>query len=433
MAPTKKRKPYKKKRYTIPIIILILLIAFRIYLPTLVKNYVNKVLADIPGYYGHVEDIDISLWRGAYTINRLYLNKVTAQSQVPFLNFPKTDISVQWRALLDGRVVSEIIMTSPEVIYVLEDQESAESTDEDAKASEENKSEKKEGKTENKKEDKASKEKNPKIQGAEKDADVDDWTKALTDLVPLDINHFEIFDGKLAFVELQADPNIDLHFDKLHLTMDNLSNVKQKEKTLPSPIRATAVSIGQGEVSLDGNINLIKEIPDMDIAFSLEDADIKALNDFTSYYAGIDFDKGTFIYSEVAIADGYLKGYVKPLLKDTKLIGKDDSFLDVLWEGFVGFFKFILKNQGTNTLATKVPFEGDLNNVQTSVWSTVGNIFENAWIKAFKGDVDHDIDYKDAFKEAKKEDLSKKEKKALRKKKREERRAERKKEKEDEE
>lgn len=128
------------------------------------------------------------------------------------------------------------------------------------------------------------------------------------------------------------------------------------------------------------------------------------LNDFTSYYAGIDFDKGKFgVYSEVAIADGYMKGYVKPLLTDTKLIGEGDSFLDILWEGFVGFFKFIMKNQGTNTLATKVPFEGDLNDVQTSVWTTVGNVFKNAWIKAFKGDVDNEIEYKDAFKEAKKE------------------------------
>lgn len=275
MSSSEKRKPYKKKRYTIPLLILILLIAFRIYLPTLVKNYVNETLADIPGYYGHVEDIDISLWRGAYTINRLYLNKVTAKSQVPFLNFPKTDISVQWRALLDGRVVSEIIMTSPEIIYVLEDQDT-ESSDEDTKASEEKKSKKEEGASENKKDKEAAEEQKLETEEAEKETDVDDWTEALTDLVPLDINHFEVIDGKLAFVELQADPNIDLHLDKLHLTMDNLRNVKQKEKTLPSPIKATAVSIGQGKVSLDGKINLIKEIPDMNIAFSLEDADITA-------------------------------------------------------------------------------------------------------------------------------------------------------------
>lgn len=382
MSETKKKRGFKKKRYTIPIIILILLIAFRLYLPTLVKNNINKVLADIPGYYGQVDDIDISLYRGAYVINGMYLNKGTAETQVPFLNFPKSDISIEWKSLFKGKIVSEIIMTSPEVIYVFEDQK--EESDE---------------------------------------ADVDDWTKALTDIVPIDINHFEVHDGKLAFVQLAADPNIDLQIDKLELTADNLRNVVEKERILPSPIRASGVSIGNGKVSLEGNMNLVKEIPDMDLSFSLEDADVTALNDFTNYYAGLDFDKGTFgIYSEIAIADAHLVGYVKPLLTDTSLIGKDDSFLEVIWEGFVGFFKFVLKNQGTDTLATKVPFEGDLNNVEAGVWPTVINIFENAWIEAFKGEVDNNIDYKDAFKEG---EITREQKQELRKKEREQQKKER--------
>lgn len=366
MSTSKKRKSYKKKRYVIPVFILVLLIAFRLYLPTLVKNYVNEVLADIPGYYGQVEDIDISLIRGAYVIEGLYLDKVTSDNQTPFLNFPKTDISVEWKSLFDGRIVSEITMNSPEVIYLFEDQQQ---TSEEGEPS------------------------------------TDDWTKALTDLVPLEVNRFEIFNGKLAFVQLQADPNVDLYIDKLNLTANNLRNVKGRKRTLPSTITANGVSIGEGKIKLDGKINLIKEIPDMDIAFSLEDANASALNDFTNYYAGLDFESGTVgVFSEVAIADGYMKGYVKPLLKDAKLIGKEDGFLETLWEGFVGVFKFILKNQGTDTVATRVPFEGDLNKVQTGVWPTVTNIFKNAWIKAFTGQVDQDINFKDAFQEDKKQE-----------------------------
>ncbi len=387
MSNNPKKSRFKKKRYIVPIIILTLLIAFRLYLPTLVKNYVNKVLADIPGYYGQVEDIDIALIRGAYVINGMYLNKGTAESQVPFLNFPKSDISIEWKSLFKGKIVSEIIMTSPEVIYVFEDQK-----DESG------------------------------------DANVDDWTKALTDLVPIDINHFEVYDGKLAFVQLSAEPNIDLQINNLQLTADNLRNVVEKERILPSPIRASGVSIGKGKVSLEGNMNLVKEIPDMDLSFSLQDAEATALNDFTRHYAGLDFDKGTFgIFSEVAIADGHLVGYIKPLLTNTKLIGEDDGFLGVLWEGFVGFFKFILKNQGTDTLATKVPIEGDLNNVEAGIWPTVFNIFENAWIKAFTGEVDNDIEFKDAFQD---ENLTREQKRELRKKEREKRREERKKERE---
>ncbi|MUU78873.1 DUF748 domain-containing protein [Winogradskyella endarachnes] len=358
-AKPKTSKIYKKKRYTIPIIIIVILISLRIYLPYYVKSEVNKVLANLPGYFGNVEDIDISLFRGAYVINNLYLNKVNAKTQVPFLNFPKTDISIEWKSILKGEIVSEIIMTDPEIIYVMEDQQT---------------------------------------EGA--NPDTDDWTTALTDLVPIDINNFEIHNGKIAFVELQANPNIDLHFNQLELFAKNLRNVSSNDRILPSPIHASANSIGNGNMTLNGNINLIKAIPDLNIEFGLEKADVTSLNPFTQHYAGIDFESGTFeLFSEIAIADGYIKGYMKPLITDSKLISKEDSFLSVLWEGFVGFFKFILKNQRTDTLATKVPIEGDLNNVEAGVFPSIINIFENAWIKAFKGTVDNDIEYEDAFNE----------------------------------
>ena len=390
MTSIKSRSAYKKKRYTIPLIILLLLIAFRIYLPTLVKNNINKILAEIPGYYGQVDDVDIALIRGAYVVNGMYLNKVNAKTQIPFLNFPKTDISIEWKSLFRGRIVSEIIMISPEVIYIFEDQKSPTS-----------------GKT----------------------ANVEDWTKALTDIVPIDINHFEVHDGKVAFVQLQAEPNIDLTIDNIELYADNLRNVVAREGTLPSPIHATGVTFGNGNMTLEGNINLIKEIPDMDLEFALKGSNAKALNDLTRHYAGIDFEKGTFeLYSEIAIADGYLKGYIKPMLTDTKLIGKEDGIIGVLWEGFVGFFKFILKNQGTNTLATKVPLEGDLNNVDAGTWVRVINIFGNAWIKAFKGETDDEINFKDALDKAKDDATKaaeKEERKEARQKRKEERKAER--------
>ncbi|MEO8253446.1 MAG: DUF748 domain-containing protein [Flavobacterium sp.] len=348
---------YKKKKYLFLFAIVILLIAFRIYLPTIVKNQINKTLANIPGYYGQVKDIDIALYRGAYVIKGMYLNKGTAKTQVPFLNFPKNEIAIEWESLFKGKIVSQIIMTNPEVIYVFEDQKQT-----------------------------------------TKDADVDDWTKALTDIVPIDINHFEIHQGKLAFVQLQANPDIDLQITNFEMYADNLKNVTSTSRTLPSPFHATGTTFGKGTLLLDGNINLIKEIPDMDLTFSLKSANAMALNDVTNHYIGIDFDKGTFeLFSEIAIADGYLKGYIKPLLTNTKLIGKEDGIVETIWEGFVGFFKFILKNQKTNTLALKIPLEGDLKNVKSSTWPTVISIFKNAWFGAFKRETDDEISFKDAF------------------------------------
>lgn len=363
MSENEKRKRYRKKRYVWPILIVSLLIIGRIALPYILENYVNKTLNNIPGYEGSVSDIDISLWRGAYQIEGLILREENSQGEKPLLDFPSTDISIDWRSLLKGKIVSEIEMQDPKFNYIFENQEQ------------------------------------------EDDADVEDWTEALTSLVPIDINHFVVHNGSANFVELSADPQISLFLEKISLEAHNLSNVVDAEKELPSHLWASAVSMGGGDVELHGDLNLLRQIPDMDMEFSLQKAEATALNDLTRRYAGVDIESGIFeLYSEVAIADGYLKGYIKPMLINTKLLSKDDEggLFKKLWEGFVGFFKFALKNQGTDTLATRVPLEGDLNNVESGVWATVFNIFKNAWIEAFKGSVDENIEFEDAKRESKK-------------------------------
>lgn len=348
----------QKKRFWL-LLILGLLILGRILLPYFLERYVNGVLSDIPGYTGYVEDIDVALYRGAYVIEGLHLDKMDANVSTPFLYFPKTDISIEWRSLFKGKIVSEIILHDPVVNYIYEDQ----------------KKETPEGKPE-----------------------VADWQAALIDLVPIEINHFQAINGKFNYVQFSEDPQIDLALDHIHLIATNLRNVENTESELPSTVHATAVSFGGGSVLLEGKIDVMKRIPNLDMEFSLQKADVRALNETSLKFAGVDFARGTFeLYAEAAIADGYLKGYIKPMFIDTELIGEEDQgFFEKLWEGFVGVFKFLFKNQGTDTLATRTPFEGDLNEIDTGVFKTVLNIFKNAWFSAFTPDVEEDINYRDA-------------------------------------
>ena len=351
---------FVKKKYIIPLAVIVILVVARILLPYFLEKYVNKTLDEIPGYTGHVTDIDVALYRGAYVIDSLVLQKENVENTVPLLDFPKTDISIEWKSLLKGEIVSEIEMYRPQVNYVFENQ---------------------------------------KKQNPEGGAKLNDWSEALTDLVPIQINRLRVHDGKIGFVQLSADPNIDLMMENVELVAINLRNVRDVGNTLPSVIKVNAVSFGGGSFSLDGKMDLMQRIPDMDIGFALENAEVTALNDLTNQYAGVDFASGTFeMYSEFAIADGYLQGYLKPMFIDTKLLGKEDKdgFFKTLWEGFVGVFKFLFKNQGTDTLATKVPMEGDLTKVDTGIFSTILNIFKNAWIQAFTTHIEGDIEYEDA-------------------------------------
>ncbi len=50
-------------------------ILLRIALPYIMLHYSDQKLAAMNGYYGHIRDIDVALYRGAYTIDSFYLNK----------------------------------------------------------------------------------------------------------------------------------------------------------------------------------------------------------------------------------------------------------------------------------------------------------------------------------------------------------------------
>src|SRR5699024_1113806 len=249
-----------------------ILFGARLYLPTAVKNHVNGVLDNLPGYRGSVADIDIALIRGAYVIDGLVLARRDAETEVPFLKIPRADISLQWRALFRGRIVSEIHLSRPRLTWVFEDQVRPDQTDPESR----------------------------------------DWTRALDGLVPIEINHLTVTDGRVGLLKMTADPPLDVHLDKLEVRADNLQLVRSDEQELPTPIEATAVAIGQGRARLEGRANLIRKIPDMDVELGIEGIDVTALNALTMHYANVDFAAGRLdLYSEVAIADGYLKGYLK--------------------------------------------------------------------------------------------------------------------------
>src|SRR5690349_7124952 len=113
------------KKYIIIGSILALLIIGRLLLPYFVTRFVNKTLADIPGYTGSISDVDISLWRGAYVIYDLKLLKIEGNEKIPFIDIPASDLSVEWSALFKGSVVGEVIFENPKLNFIGGDKKNA--------------------------------------------------------------------------------------------------------------------------------------------------------------------------------------------------------------------------------------------------------------------------------------------------------------------
>jgi hypothetical protein len=337
------------------IVVLAVLAGARLYLPVWLTDYINKEIARLDGYSGSVGDVDVHLWRGAYTIYDMNIYKTESYIPVPFVAVAATDLSVEWRALLAGAIVAKIDLYDADLNFAVGN--------------------------------------GHEVQGTQ-DAG---WARFVDALSPLEINRFTVNDGRLAFRDFSAGGPGDLFVDDIDLRVENLRAVREGDSALPSPVRLAGTSIGGGKVSAEGAMNILKDIPDFDYDIKLEHADLTAMNDFARKHAGVDFEGGVLdIYVEAAAKDGAVTGYVKPLATGVEMVDieEDGDLVSIAWQSLVSVFAELFENQSEDQLATRVEISGRLDDPDTDTWSAVTGIFENTF-NAFIHDTDHAVDFSD--------------------------------------
>ncbi|HET9137308.1 MAG TPA: DUF748 domain-containing protein [Candidatus Kapabacteria bacterium] len=333
-----------------------LLVILRILLPSIVLHFANKRLATMPGYYGHIDDIDIALWRGAYKIKHIYLNKVDSltNKQTPFFAAGLIDLSVQWEALFHGSIVGELELDSVGMRFTKD-----------------------------------------KVEPVQVKNDHGTLKDLVDDFMPLDINRFEVRNGSLQYVDEHRKPPVNIRTTNTYILATNLKNVEDSAVVLPSTVVSTGDIYG-GKMSFNMKINPLAVDPTFDMNIELKNTHLVQLNPFFHSYAHLDVNKGTFdLYGEAAAKNGKFKGYVKPIIKNLDVLGPEDakdSFFQKLYEGLVGTVADFLKNRRTKEIATKVPFEGSTEKMQGDSWYVVAVILRNAFIEALKNSIDREID-----------------------------------------
>jgi len=328
--------------------ILLLLIIFRLFLPSIVKHYINKSLNELPGYDGHVEDVDLHLYRGAYSIDGLVLTEEKGNPKYPFLLIPSTHLSIEWKWLFKGKLVGEVIMEGPR-LNVVEGTGPAE--------------------------------------GSEPSRE--HWTEVVKDLMPITINRFTAINGRLAYLDFTESPDVKLHIENLRLTALNLANAEKANNKLPSTVTFSGSSIGGGALKGNMRMNPLKEIPDLSGTWQITNVNLTSLNSFIKAYGKFDVERGKMdMYSELNVFNSQIDGYIKPFFEDVKVLNwkkdkKESGILHAVKEAVIGLVAEVAENQKRDQVATLVPIKGNINNPQTNNWKTFINVLRHAFINAF--------------------------------------------------
>ncbi len=328
-------------------LLLIALVVGRLMLPSSVRWYVNRTIDRNPIFHGKIGDVHIHLWRGAYSIDEIRLIKTTGNVPVPLFSAKHLDLSIQWNALLHGRLVGQIDMEQPELNFV-------DAPDESSSQS-----------------------------GAG-----GPWLAILRDLFPFQINRAEIHGGAVHFRAFQTDPPFDVYLDHLEATISNLSNINNDTTPLMATVSAKALAMGHAHMDYQMKFDPTSYRPSFDIAVKLIGLDVTKTNNLSRAYGKFDFEKGWFdLVVELHSTSGTLDGYIKPLFRNLQIFGtqdlKEDNVLGAFWEALLGLTTRVLSNPPRDQFGTYIPVHGDLDSPRPDILSTIGNVLRNAFIRAY--------------------------------------------------
>lgn len=339
-------------------VVVLLLVAARVALPYAVEDYVNGRLAALEAYDGHVGDIDIHLWRGAYSIDDIVIVKTGAARPVPFFRARRLDFSVEWPSLVKGSIVSEAVFEAPELNLI-----QAENEEESQLGEEEN------------------------------------WNARLEELFPFRFNTIVVRDGTVRFLAPGINTGDAITARNVQGSVTNLTNVIESGRETFADFRLSASVLDGAPASVAGSVDAFAREPTFDVNLEVKDVRLPQVNPWLREYIKADAEAGDFeLYMELAAADGRFRGYAKPILQNVDLYRsgeEEQSALRRVWEGFLDFAAEVLENDRADQVAARIPFTGTIEDPETSLFATIASVLRNAFVSAFARSLEGSITLRD--------------------------------------
>ena len=347
--PRRQRGRWWRKVLWVFVILVVIGAIGRALMPWAVRDYVNKTLDRNPNYAGTIGEVQIHLYRGAYSIHDVRISKTSGNVPVPFFAAKAVDFAIEWKALLHHKIVGRVLMREPEINFV------------DA----------------------------PEEGGGQTGADAP-WLQMISDLFPFRINSAVVEKGSVHFRAYKGKNPVDVYLSQMEASVDNLSNIQDESNPLVSTVKAKAIAMDQAKWEFNMTLDPFSYRPTFHMAMRLLGLDVTKINDLATTYGKFNFKRGWFdLVVEADAKEGQIRGYAKPLFRNLKVFSlkddiKEDNVLQFFWQALVGGVTRALTNIPRDQFGTLIPFSGDMSGATaTGIVQAIGNILRNAFIRAY--------------------------------------------------
>lgn len=315
------------------------LVIFRMLLPPICLLLINRTLEKKLGHYvGHIDDFDLSLYRGAYQLQGLEVKKRDS-TLPPLLKAEEIDLALAWRALFRREITANVEVHKLHLQFIHGSAKQMQS-------------------------------------GLEEDEK--NWQSALEVLVPIHIESLKLEESSIFFTENKLKSPVSVRLEKVRFEATDL---RTKNKEVASPFYLEGILQGHAPLKVAGKLDILSRPPRGHVGIELEKFKIATLNRLLLLYVPVDITKGEMsLYGEATTSKANAKGYVKFFLTDGDIIANTQDFVSgkhFALEIFSALGNWVLKNNKTRKVAAHIPFEyvqGKLNiDASEAFWSAVKN------------------------------------------------------------
>ena len=311
--------------------------------PYVLRDYLNKKGSSLPDYHLNINWVEIHPWNCSLDVIGVTLTKKTGDIPVPFFQGEDVNVSLQWRRVIHGDLLSRITLMRPVVNFV-----------------------------------------NGPTPAQTQTLLEPEWVTAVKQLVPLRINRFQIIHGDLHYFDFHAEPKINLELNHLELVADNLTNATHSKALMPTTVVMSGNPFITGRMKAELAANVDLKQPTFSEKLQLTEIPAIDLNSFLAKYASVYAKSGSLdFYTEMVSKEGHFDGYVKPFFRNLSFepLPKDRGTLAAIWASLVNAAKSVVTSD-KGVIATNVPIRGSYNNPNVSAFDAIMSALGNAYFQA---------------------------------------------------
>jgi len=331
--------------------ILLFLLLVRVSAPSLVTWYTNQTIQQTEGINGIISDVDLAIFKGAYTIHSVNIRQTGDGQDRPLFTAKRIDISILWSALFTGELVAEIAIINPTVSLYDRPED--------------------------------------KVFESKAITDEKTWLGLARNLSPFSIDRLTIENGTFTMDAESQLKRAELTVQNIQLTASNIANAKG-----PGTIANVVVTgdiQNHTKVIINASFDPNTAKPTFDINLEMAKLPVSYIDAIVKYYAPFDFEAGEIdMASELTSVDGQVSGYVKAGIYQLDIFSWHEDvvedgdnpvllFIDMIGGALASLFE----NDKKDLVATRLPITGSLDDPSVSIIDALFGLLKNAFIEAY--------------------------------------------------